>query len=73
MVLADTTAATGVPEIVRHFGALGTPMNFRIAKGQLLARFENGPAVAVRLTRVGDRLYGRIDLSPSFFMVLERQ
>ena len=73
MVLADTTAATGVPEVVRHFGALGTPMNFRIAKGQLLARFENGPAVALRLTRVGDRLYGRIDLSPSFFMVLERQ
>ena len=73
MVLADTIAATGVPEVVRHFGALGTPMNFRISKGEVLARFEDGPAVSVRFTRVGDRLYGRMDVSPSFLMVLERQ
>ena len=73
MVLADTVAAVGVPEVVRHFGALGTPMNFRISRGEVVARFEDGPAVAVRFTRVGDRLYGRMDASPSFLLVLDRQ
>jgi len=73
MVLTDTVAATGVPEVVRHFGALGTPMNIRVSKSEVLARFEDGPAVLVRFKREGDRLYGRIDVSPSFLLVLERQ
>ena len=73
LVLTDTVAAVGVPESVRHFGALGTPMSFRIVKDQVLARFEDGAAVSVRLTRVGDRLYGRMDRSPSFQLVLDRQ
>ena len=73
MVLSDTVAATGVPEVVRHFGALGTPMNIRVSKSEVLARFEDGPAVLVRFKREGDRLYGRIDASPSFLLVLERQ
>jgi hypothetical protein len=73
MVLTDTVAATGVPEVVRHFGALGTPMNIRVSRSEVLARFEDGPAVLVRFKREGDRLYGRIDASPSFLLVLERQ
>ena len=73
MVLTDTVAATGVPEVVRHFGALGTPMNIRVSRSEVLARFEDGPAVLVRFQRKGERLYGRIDASPSFLLVLERQ
>jgi len=73
MKLADTVAAVGVPEVVRYLGALGTPMNLRVSRGELVARYENGPAVVVRFKRVGDRLYGRIDSSPSFLLVLERQ
>jgi hypothetical protein len=73
MVLTDTVAATGVPEVVRHFGALGTPMNIRVSRSEVVARFEDGPAVLVRFKRDGDRLYGRIDASPSFVLVLERQ
>ena len=64
----------GVPEVVRYLGALGTPMNLRVSRGgEVLARFENGPAVTVRFKRVGDRLYGRVDNSPSFLLVLDRQ
>jgi hypothetical protein len=74
MRLGDTVAAVGVPEVVRHLGALGTPMSIRISRGgEVLARYENGPAVLVRFTRVGDRIYGRIDNSPSFLLVLDRQ
>jgi len=73
MKLGDTVAAVGVPEVVRHLGALGTPMKLRVTRKEVLARWENGPAVLVRLTRVGDRMYGRIDASPSFLLVLERQ
>src|SRR5262245_23368150 len=73
MNLANTVAAVGVPEVVRYLGALGTPMNLRVSRGEVLARFENGPAVTVRFKRVGDRLYGRIDGSPSFLLVLDRQ
>jgi hypothetical protein len=73
MRLANTVAAVGVPEVVRYLGALGTPMNLRVSRGEVLARFENGPAVQVRFKRVGDRLYGRIDNSPSFLLVLDRQ
>jgi hypothetical protein len=74
MKLGDTVAAVGVPEIVRHLGALGTPMNIRVTRGgEVLARYENGPAVLVRFTRMGDRMYGRIDKSPSFLLVLDRQ
>jgi hypothetical protein len=73
MRLADTVAAVGVPEVVRYLGALGTPMTLRVSRGELIARYENGPAVVVRFKRVGDRLYGRIDNSPSFLLVLERQ
>ena len=73
MKLADTVAAVGVPEVVRHLGALGTPMNLRVSRNEVQARYENGPAVLVRFTRVGDRLYGRIDRSPSFLLVLDRQ
>jgi len=61
MRLANTVAAVGVPEVVRYLGALGTPMNLRVSRGEVLARFENGPAVTVHFKRVGDRLYGRID------------
>ena len=73
MRLADTVAAVGVPEVVRYLGALGTPMSLRVSRGEVLARYENGPAVVVRFKRVGDRLYGRIDGSPSFLLVLDRQ
>jgi hypothetical protein len=73
MKLADTVAAVGVPEVVRYFGALGTPVNYRISRGQVLARYEDGPAMLVRFTRVGDRIYGRVDASPSFLLVLDRQ
>jgi hypothetical protein len=73
MRLGDTVAAVGVPEIVRHLGALGTPMNVRITRSEVLARYENGPAVLVRFKRVGDRMYGRIDASPSFLLVLDRR
>ena len=73
MRLADTVAAVGVPEVVRYLGALGTPMSLRVSRGDLVARYENGPAVVVRFKRVGDRLYGRIDSSPSFLLVLDRQ
>ena len=74
MNLANTVAAVGVPEVVRYLGALGTPMNLRVSRGgEVLARFENGPAVQVRFKRIGDRLYGRIDASPSFLLVLDRQ
>ncbi len=71
--LADTVAATGVPEIVRYFGVLGTPVNYRVGREEVVARYENGPAVMLRFTRVGDRLYGRADSSPSFLLVLDRQ
>jgi hypothetical protein len=73
MRLANTVAAVGVPEVVRYLGALGTPMNLRVSRSELIARYENGPAVVVRFKRVGDRLYGRIDNSPSFLLVLDRQ
>jgi hypothetical protein len=73
MNLANTVAAVGVPEVVRYLGALGTPMSLRVSRGEVLARYENGPAVVVRFKRVGDRLYGRIDSSPSFLLVLDRQ
>jgi hypothetical protein len=73
MRLADTVAATGVPEIVRYFGALGTPMNYRVSRDQIYARYEDGPPVEVRFKRVGDRLYGRMAASPSFLMILDRQ
>jgi len=72
MRLGDTVAAVGVPEVVRHLGALGTPMRLRVTRKEVIARWENGPAVVVRLTRVGDRMYGRIDASPSFLLVLDR-
>jgi hypothetical protein len=71
--LHDTVAATGVPETVRYFGTFGMPVNYRIARGEVLARYENGPAVLLRFTRIGDRLYGRVDSSPSFQLVLDRQ
>jgi hypothetical protein len=73
MKLKDTVAAVGVPEVVRYLGALGTPMNLRVSRNEVQARYENGPAVLVRFKRVGDRLYGRIDSSPSFLLVLDRQ
>jgi hypothetical protein len=73
MRLADTVAATGVPEIVRYFGALGTPMNYRVSRDQIYARYEDGPPVEVRFKRVGDRLYGRMAASPSFLLILDRQ
>ena len=73
MRLASTVAAVGVPEVVRYLGALGTPMIFRVSRGEVVARYENGPAVVVRFKRVGDRLYGRIDNSPSFLLVLDRE
>jgi hypothetical protein len=73
MRLADTVAATGVPETVRYFGALGTPMNYRVSRDQIYARYEDGPPVEVRFKRVGDRLYGRMAASPSFLLILERQ
>jgi hypothetical protein len=73
MKLADTVAAVGVPEVVRYFGAMGTPMNYRVSRSEVVARYENGPAVLLRFTRVGDRIYGRIDASPSFLLVLDRQ
>lgn len=73
MRLNDTVAAVGVPEVVRYLGALGTPMKLRVSRDEVVARYENGPAVLVRFTRVGDRLYGRIDASPSFLLVLDRQ
>jgi hypothetical protein len=73
MRLSDTVAAVGVPEVVRYLGALGTPMKLRISRNEVVARYENGPAVLVRFTRVGERLYGRIDTSPSFLLVLDRQ
>lgn len=73
MRLADTVAATGVPEIVRYFGAIGTPMNYRVSRDQIYARYEDGPPVEVRFKRVGDRLYGRMAASPSFLMILDRQ
>jgi hypothetical protein len=73
MRLSDTVAAVGVPEVVRYLGALGTPMKLRVSRREVVARYESGPAVFVRFSRVGDRLYGRIDNSPSFLMVLDRQ
>jgi hypothetical protein len=73
MRLADTVAAVGVPEVVRYFGSMGTPMNYRVSRSEVVARYENGPAVLLRFTRVGDRIYGRIDASPSFLLVLDRQ
>jgi hypothetical protein len=73
MRLADTVAATGVPEIVRYFGAIGTPMNYRVSRDQIYARYEDGPPVEVRFKRVGDRLYGRMAASPSFLLILDRQ
>jgi hypothetical protein len=73
MKLADTVAAVGVPEVVRHFGSMGTPMNYRVSRSEVVARYENGPAVLLRFTRVGDRIYGRIDASPTFLLVLDRQ
>jgi len=73
MRLSDTVAAVGVPEVIRYLGALGTPMRLRVSRNEVVARYENGPAVLVRFTRVGERLYGRIDSSPSFLLVLDRQ
>jgi hypothetical protein len=73
MKLADTVAALGVPEIVRHIGAMGIPMSYRVSRTEVLARYEDGPAVLLRFTRVGERIYGRIDASPSFLLVLDRQ
>jgi len=73
MKLADTVAALGVPEIVRHIGAMGIPMSYRVSRSEVLARYEDGPAVLLRFKRVGERIYGRIDASPSFLLVLERQ
>src|SRR5439155_649122 len=66
-------AALGVPEIVRHIGAMGIPMSYRVSRSEVLARYEDGPAVLLRFKRVGERIYGRIDASPSFLLVLERQ
>lgn len=73
MKLLDTVAALGVPEIMRYYGTFGMPVNYRISRGEVRARYEDGPAVTVRFTRVGDRLYGRVDSSPSFLLVLDRQ
>jgi hypothetical protein len=73
MKLADTVAALGVPEIVRHIGAMGIPMSYRVSRSEVVARYEDGPAVLLRFSRVGERIYGRIDASPSFLLVLERQ
>jgi len=73
MKLADTVAALGVPEIVRHIGAMGIPMSYRVSRSEVQARYEDGPAVLLRFRRVGERLYGRIDASPSFLLVLDRQ
>ena len=73
MKLADTVAALGVPEIVRHIGAMGIPMSYRVSRSEVVARYEDGPAVLLRFTRQGERIYGRIDASPSFLLVLERQ
>ena len=73
MTLGDTVAALGVPELVRYFGSFGTPMNYRVSRGEVVARYDNGPAVVVRFTRVGDRLYGHVDSSPTFLLVLDRQ
>src|SRR5437667_342115 len=71
--LADTVAAIGVPDIVRYFGTFGMPVNYRISRGEVLARYEDGPAVTLRFTRVGDRIYGRVAESPSFQLILDRQ
>src|SRR5437867_1815142 len=42
--LADTVAAIGVPDIVRYFGTFGMPVNYRISRGEVLARSADGPA-----------------------------
>jgi len=73
MTLANTVAALGVPEIVRYFGSVGTPVNYRISRSEVVARYDNGPAVVVRFMRVGDRLFGHVDSSPTFLLVLDRQ
>jgi len=71
--LADTVAAIGVPDILRYFGTFGMPVNYRITRREVLARYEDGPAVLLRFTRVGDRIYGRVAESPYFQLVLDRQ
>ncbi|HEV8584168.1 MAG TPA: hypothetical protein VGT02_04270 [Methylomirabilota bacterium] len=73
MKLFDTVAAIGVPDIARYFGSLGTPVSYRVTRGEVIARYENGPALQLRFTRVGDRLYGTVESSPSFLLVLEKQ
>jgi hypothetical protein len=71
--LIDTVAAVGVPDTVRYFGSFGMPVRYRIKDGEVVARYEDGPAVEIHFTRVGDRLYGRAKSSPSFLLVLDRQ
>lgn len=71
--LMDTVAAMGVPDIVRYYGSFGTPVSYRVTRGEVVARYENGPAMQLRFTRVGDRLFGRVESSPSFLLVLDRQ
>jgi hypothetical protein len=70
--LTDTVAATGVPSIVRQFGSWGVPVSYQVARGQVVARYDNGPAMEMRFTRVGERLYGRVASSPSLLLVLEK-
>jgi len=48
-------------------------MSYRVSRSEVQARYEDGPAVLLRFRRVGERLYGRIDASPSFLLVLDRQ
>jgi hypothetical protein len=70
--LTDTIAATGVPSVIRLAGSWGVPINYEVNRGQVVARYENGPAMEMRFTRVGDRLYGRVAATPSLLVVLEK-
>jgi hypothetical protein len=47
-------------------------VSYQVARGQVVARYDNGPAMEMRFTRVGERLYGRVASSPSLLLVLEK-
>jgi hypothetical protein len=71
--LSDVVAAGGVPSAIRLAGSWGVPVRYEVARGQVVARYDNGPGTEMRFTRVGDRLYGRTAATPSLLLVLEKE
>jgi hypothetical protein len=74
IALGDVNAATGLPMRFREAGTSGVPVFYKVDGVDVVARDQNGTALKLTFTRVGDTIYGKIVGAPApSLLVLERQ